>query len=176
HWGLSGPAVLKLSAFGARYLADKNYQYSIIINWLDKPFSDVLNELKALKKEQPKKHIQLKSVFREIPRRLWEKLVFAAEINNDDCWADLSYKQLECLANQLTRSVLNAEGKTTFKEEFVTAGGIDLKEINFKRFESKIHKNLFFAGEVLNIDAVTGGFNFQNAWTGGYIIGMAMTT
>lgn len=175
HWGLSGPAVLKLSSFGARYLADKNYQYTIIINWLDKPFSDVLNELKSLKKEQPKKHVQLKSVFREIPRRLWEKLVFAAEINNDVCWADLSYKQLECLANQLTRSLLHAEGKTTFKEEFVTSGGVDLKEINFKRFESKIHKDLFFAGEVLNIDAVTGGFNFQNAWTGGYIVGKAMT-
>ena len=171
HWGMSGPAVLKLSAFGARYLADKNYQYTVIINWLSTPFSDVLNELKALKKEQPKKLVHLKSVFHEIPRRLWEKLVFAAEIKNDMRWADLSYKQLECLANQLTKSVLNAEGKTTFKEEFVTAGGIDLKEINFKRFESKIHKNLFFAGEVLNIDAVTGGFNFQNAWTGGYIVG-----
>ena len=175
HWGMSGPAVLKLSAFGARYLADKNYQYTIIINWLNKPFSGVLNELKALKKEQPKKHVLLKSVFQEIPRRLWEKLVFAAEIKNDMRWADLSYKQLECLANQLTKSVLNAEGKTTFKEEFVTAGGIALKEINLKRFESKIHKNLFFAGEVLNIDAVTGGFNFQNAWTGGYIVGKAMT-
>ena len=171
HWGMSGPAVLKLSAFGARYLADKNYQYTVIINWLSTPFSDVLNELKALKKEQPKKLVHLKSVFHEIPRRLWEKLVFAAEIKNDMRWADLSYKQLECLANQLTKSVLNAEGKTTFKEEFVTAGGIALKEINFKRFESKIHKNLFFAGEVLNIDAVTGGFNFQNAWTGGYIVG-----
>ena len=171
HWGMSGPAVLKLSAFGARYLADKNYQYTVIINWLSTPFSDVLNELKALKKEQPKKLVHLKSVFHEIPRRLWEKLVFAAEIKNDMRWADLSYKQLECLANQLTKSVLNAEGKTTFKEEFVTAGGIALKEINLKRFESKIHKNLFFAGEVLNIDAVTGGFNFQNAWTGGYIVG-----
>ena len=171
HWGMSGPAVLKLSAFGARYLADKNYQYTVIINWLSTPFSDVLNELKALKKEQPKKLVHLKSVFHEIPRRLWEKLVFAAEIKNDMRWADLSYKQLECLANQLTKSVLNAEGKTTFKEEFVTAGGIALKEIDFKRFESKIHSNLFFAGEVLNIDAVTGGFNFQNAWTGGYIVG-----
>ncbi|MDH5413556.1 MAG: NAD(P)/FAD-dependent oxidoreductase [Flavobacteriaceae bacterium] len=174
HWGMSGPAVLKLSAFGAQYLADKNYQYTVIINWLSKPFSDVLNELKAQKKEQPKKHVQLKSVLYEIPRRLWEKLVLAAEIKKDARWADLSNKQLEYLANQLTRSVFNAEGKTTFKEEFVTAGGIDLKEVDFKRFESKKHKNLFFAGEVLNIDAVTGGFNFQNAWTGGYIVGKAM--
>jgi hypothetical protein len=174
HWGMSGPAILKLSAFGARYLADKNYQYTVIINWLSTPFSIVLNELKALKKEQPKKLVHLKSVFHEIPRRLWEKLVLAAEINNDMRWADLSNKQLENLANQLTKTVLYADGKTTFKEEFVTAGGIDLKEIDFKRFESKIHKNLFFAGEVLNIDAVTGGFNFQNAWTGGYIAGKAL--
>ena len=100
--------------------------------------------------------------------------MIAAEIKNDARWADLSNKQLENLANQLTKTVLKANGKTTFKEEFVTAGGIDLKEIDFKRFESKIHKNLFFAGEVLNIDAVTGGFNFQNAWTGGYIAGKAM--
>lgn len=174
HWGMSGPAVLKLSAFGARFLAEKNYQYNIHVNWLSKPFNTVLNELKALKIEQLKKHVHLKSVFQEIPRRLWEKLVIAAEIKKDARWADLSNKQLENLANQLTKTVLNANGKTTFKEEFVTAGGIDLKEIDFKRFESKIHKNLFFAGEVLNIDAVTGGFNFQNAWTGGYIAGKAM--
>ena len=174
HWGISGPAVLKLSAFGARFLAEKNYQYNVIINWLSTPFSDVLDELKAIKKEQLKKHVHLKSVFHEIPRRLWEKLVLAAEIKNDARWADLSNKQLENLATQLTETVLQADGKTTFKEEFVTAGGIDLKEINFKRFESKKHKNLYFAGEVLNIDAVTGGFNFQNAWTGGYIAGNAM--
>lgn len=174
HWGISGPAVLKLSAFGARYLADKNYQYKVNINWLSTPFPNVLNELKAIKIEQLKKHVHLKSVFHEIPRRLWEKLVLAADIKNDARWADLSNKHLENLATQLTKTVLQADGKTTFKEEFVTAGGIDLKEINFKRFESKIHKNLFFAGEVLNIDAVTGGFNFQNAWTGGYIVGKTM--
>jgi hypothetical protein len=174
HWGISGPAVLKLSAFGARYLADKNYQYKVNINWLSTPFPNVLNELKAIKIEQLKKHVHLKSVFHEIPRRLWEKLVLAADIKNDARWADLSNKQLENLATQLTKTVLQADGKTTFKEEFVTAGGIDLKEIDFKRFESKIHKNLFFAGEVLNIDAVTGGFNFQNAWTGGYIVGKTM--
>ena len=174
HWGISGPAVLKLSAFGARYLADKNYQYKVNINWLSTPFPNVLNELKAIKIEQLKKHVHLKSVFHEIPRRLWEKLVLAADIKNDARWADLSNKQLENLATQLTKTILQADGKTTFKEEFVTAGGIDLKEINFKRFESKIHKNLFFAGEVLNIDAVTGGFNFQNAWTGGYIVGKTM--
>ena len=171
HWGVSGPAVLKLSAFGARFLAEKDYQYNVKVNWLSKPFQKVLDHLKALKKEHQKKQVIIKSIFQEIPKRLWENLVQASEIKREQRWADISNKQLENLANQLTKSVFNANGKTTFKEEFVTAGGVDLKEINFKRFESKKHKNLFFAGEVLNIDAVTGGFNFQNAWTGGYIVG-----
>lgn len=174
HWGISGPAVLKLSAFGARFLAEKNYQYNVYVNWLSKPFQNVLEELKGIKKEHQKKQIRLKTAFKTIPKRLWENLVQASEINLEQRWADLSNKQLENLANQLTKTVFNANGKTTFKEEFVTAGGVDLKEINFKRFESKLHKNLFFAGEVLNIDAITGGFNFQNAWTGGYIAGKSM--
>jgi len=174
HWGISGPVVLKLSAFGARFLAEKNYQYSVHINWLSMPSYDVLDELKKIKKDHPKKQIILKSYFPEIPKRLWENLVIASEIKIEQRWAGLSNKQLENLSEQLTKSVFNANGKATFKEEFVTAGGIDLKEINFKRFESKLHKNLFFAGEVLNIDAVTGGFNFQNAWTGGYIAGKSM--
>jgi predicted Rossmann fold flavoprotein len=171
HWGLSGPAVLKLSAFGALFLAEKNYHYEVRVNWLSKHFSTVMDKLKILKRENPKKQIILKSVFKDLPKRLWEKLVIASQIKEDQRWADISNKQLEQLSNQLTKSVFKAYGKTTFKEEFVTAGGVDLKEINFKRFESKIHKNLFFAGEVLNIDAVTGGFNFQNAWTGGFIAG-----
>ena len=171
HWGISGPAVLKLSAFSARFLAEKDYQYNVTINWLSRPFHSVVDHLKALKKEHQKKLVSLKPIFQEIPKRLWENLVVASEIKTKQRWADLSNKQLENLATQLTSSVFNANGKTTFKEEFVTAGGVHLKEINFKRFESKKHKNLFFAGEVLNIDAVTGGFNFQNAWTGGYIVG-----
>ena len=174
HWGLSGPAVLRLSAFGARFLAEKNYQYNVIVNWLSKPSQKVLENLKDIKKENQKKQVGLMSVFKEIPKRLWENLVLASEISPEQRWADLSNRQLENLTNQLTKSVFNANGKTTFKEEFVTSGGIDLKEINFRRFESKLHKNLFFAGEVLNIDAVTGGFNFQNAWTGGYIAGKAI--
>ena len=174
HWGISGPAVLKLSAFGARLLAEKNYQYNVIVNWISKSFLEVFEKLKNIKKENHKKQVGLRSVFKEIPKRLWENLVIASEISLEQRWADLSNKQLDNLANQLTKSVFNANGKTTFKEEFVTSGGIDLKEINFKRFESKLHKNLFFAGEVLNIDAVTGGFNFQNAWTGGYIAGKAI--
>ena len=174
HWGLSGPAILKLSAFGARILADKNYQYNVLVNWLGQDTDSVFDELQQLKKSQAKKQVNLKSPFSDIPRRLWERLVAASEIKNNQNWADLSNKQLQNLANQLTKGLFNANGRTTFKEEFVTAGGIDLKEINFKRFESKKHKNLFFVGEVLNIDAVTGGFNFQNAWTGGFICANAI--
>ena len=174
HWGMSGPAVLKLSAFGARILAEKNYQYNVEVNWLSRPTDKIVNVLLNLKKKQPKKQVILKSPFTEIPRRLWERLVVASGISEKHKWADLSNKQIEALANQLTKGMFNANGKSTFKEEFVTAGGIDLKEINFKRFESRIHNNLFFVGEMLNIDAVTGGFNFQNAWTGGFIAAKAI--
>ena len=174
HWGMSGPAVLKLSAFGARILADKNYQYNVEVNWVSRPTAKVLNVLLNLKKKEPRKTVILKSPFTEISKRLWERFVVASEIQSTQNWADLNNHQLENLANQLTKGVFNANGRTTFKDEFVTAGGIDLKEINFKRFESKKHKNLFFVGEVLNIDAVTGGFNFQNAWTGGYICANAL--
>jgi len=170
HWGLSGPGILKLSAWGALELHQKDYQFEIEVNWLSKSFEKVLDELKSVKNEQSKKQVILRAVFEEISKRLWEKLVVAAKIPYDFQWAQLNNKQLEQLALQLTKSRFNVSGKSTFKEEFVTAGGIDLKEINFKRFESKLHKNLFFAGEVLNIDAVTGGFNFQNAWTGGWIV------
>ena len=175
HWGLSGPAVLKLSAFGARILAEKKYQYNVEVNWLSRPTDKVLNVLLNLKKKEPRKTVILKSPFTEIPKRLWERFVLFSEIKATQNWADLNNHQLQNLANQLTKGVYNANGRTTFKDEFVTAGGVDLKEINFKRFESKIHKNLFFVGEVLNIDAVTGGFNFQNAWTGGYICAKAIS-
>jgi len=174
HWGMSGPAVLKLSSFGARVLAEKGYQYNVEVNWLSRPTEKIVNVLLKLKKKQPKKQVLLKSPFTEIPRRLWERLVLAAGVVETFKWADLSNDHIEKLANQLTKGVYNANGKSTFKEEFVTAGGIDLKEINFKRFESRKHNNLFFVGEMLNIDAVTGGFNFQNAWTGGFIAAKAI--
>lgn len=170
HWGLSGPAILKLSAWGALDLNQKNYQFEIEVNWLDKKQETVLNLLTIHKKESPKKQIYLYSPFKEIPKRLWQKLFVASEIKEQTTWAQLSNTQLQNLVKQLTKSIFEVTGKSTFKEEFVTAGGVDLKEINFKRFESKLHKNLFFAGEVLNIDAITGGFNFQNAWTGAWIV------
>jgi len=169
HWGMSGPAVLKLSAFGAKILAEKKYQYNVEVNWLSRPTDKVLNVLLNLKKKEPRKTVVLKSPFTEISKRLWERFVLFSEIKSNQNWADVKNNQLEKLAHQLTKGIYNANGRTTFKDEFVTAGGIDLKEINFKTFESKLHSNLYFVGEILNIDAVTGGFNFQNAWTGGYI-------
>ena len=175
HWGISGPAVLKLSAFGARILADKNYQYNVEVNWLSRPTDKILNVLLNLKKKEPRKTVALRSPFTEISKRLWERFVLFSGIQSTQNWADLNNRQLEELSNQLTKGNYNANGRTTFKEEFVTAGGVDLKEINFKRFESKHHKNLFLVGEVINIDAVTGGFNFQNAWTGGYICAKALS-
>lgn len=175
HWGLSGPAILKLSAFGARVLAEKKYNYKVSVNWLSRSTSQIVKVLGDFKKKDAKKTVVVKSPFQEIPRRLWERLVTAANINPHQNWADISNHQLDTLARQLTASEFQANGRTTFKEEFVTAGGIDLKEINFKRFESKLHSNLFYVGEILNIDAVTGGFNFQNAWTGGYICAKAIS-
>lgn len=170
HWGLSGPGILKLSAWGARELFDKNYQFSIEVNWLDTlSFEHCVAELKTIKVTEAKKLVKNRKAF-DIPTRLWEKLIEAAEISDDLKWADLSKQKLNNLANQLTNCQFSVNGKSTFKEEFVTAGGIELKEVNLKTMESKLHKNLYFVGEILNIDALTGGFNFQNAWSGGYIV------
>ena len=174
HWGLSGPAILKLSAFGARILADKNYQYKVGVNWLSTSTNQVIETLNSTKKKNNKKQIGIKSPFNEIPKRLWERFLTTSNINTNKNWADVSKNEITAIANQLTNAVFHAQGKSTFKEEFVTAGGIDLKEINFKKFESKLHNNLFYVGEILNIDAVTGGFNFQNAWTGGFICANAI--
>ena len=174
HWGMSGPAILKLSAWGARILETKNYQFVIYVNWLnDLGTSEVETILKNLKQENAKKMVSKKSPF-ELTNRLWERLVLASGILEDTKWADLSKTQLQRLSQELTKSVFQVNGKSTFKEEFVTAGGIDLKEINFKTMESKLHKNLYFAGEIVNIDAITGGFNFQNAWTSGFVVANAV--
>ena len=176
HWGMSGPAILKLSAFGARVLAEKNYEYQVQVDWLSRPTHKIVNVLLNLKKKHSKKQVIVRSPFEEIPKRLWERFVLASKIKTTFNWADVSHDQIDALANQLTKSVFTAKGKSTFKEEFVTAGGVDLKEINFKNFESKLQNNLFFVGEVLNIDAVTGGFNFQNAWTGGWLCAKALAS
>jgi predicted Rossmann fold flavoprotein len=175
HWGMSGPAILKLSAWGARELNKHDYNFSIVVNWLPQWTRDeILEELKELKFSQAKQQVFKYAQF-ELPKRLWRSLAAAAGIQETATWATLSKNELQELAGQLTSAEFQVNGKSTFKEEFVTAGGIELSEINFKTFESKLHKNLFFAGEILNIDAITGGFNFQNAWTGAYIAAKAMT-
>jgi predicted Rossmann fold flavoprotein len=170
HWGLSGPGILRLSAWGANLLAEKKYQFAIVVNWLnDFTFDETLENLRDLKISESKKTVSKKSPY-ELSNRLWESLCIASGIATETKWTDLTKNQLTNLANQLTNCEFQVNGKSTFKEEFVTAGGIDLKEINFKTMESKLFPNLFFAGEIVNIDAITGGFNFQNAWTSGYIL------
>ena len=174
HWGMSGPGILRLSAWGARELFDKNYHFAILVNWLNETtFEECIDLLKDIKIENAKKAISKKSPF-EMPNRLWERLVLASGISVETTWADCKKIELNALANQLTNGEFQVNGKSTFKEEFVTAGGIDLKEVNFKTMESKIIPNIYFAGEILNIDAITGGFNFQNAWTGGFIVAQSI--
>ncbi len=174
HWGFSGPAVLKLSAWAAKELHEMHYNFRIKVNWMPEYTLDTmigfLTEIKAV---EPKRTV-LKSKVLELPTRLWGRLVRASEIHDGQRWADITKNQLNALALQLTKGSFRIEGKSTFKEEFVTAGGVDLKEINFKTFESKLFPNLYLAGEVINVDAVTGGFNFQNAWTGAYIAAQSM--
>lgn len=174
HWGMSAPSILKLSAFGALEFAKRDYKFQIEINFIKQSFEDCLETLRALKQEMAKKTV-FKSTQFDVPKRLWHKLVLASNMDMETRWADLNKGQLENLSGQLTRAVFKVDGKSTFKEEFVTAGGVNLKEVNFKTFESKRVKNLYFAGEVLNIDAVTGGFNFQNAWTGAYIAAQSIS-
>lgn len=174
HWGMSGPAILKLSAWGARELSELP-EFEIVVNWLgDTVSEDVLNSLKELRYKNARQLI-LKGTQLGLPRRLWLNLGKAAGVTQDLRWADLSKTTLSAMVSQLTSCVLQVHGKSTFKEEFVTAGGVDLKEVDFKTFQSRHLDNLFFAGEILNIDAITGGFNFQNAWTGGYIVAKAIT-
>ncbi|MUV04724.1 aminoacetone oxidase family FAD-binding enzyme [Flavobacterium rakeshii] len=169
HWGMSGPGILRVSAWGARELFDKNYQFTLQVNWLNETgFEECEETLWDLKQNQPKKTVVKYCPF-DFPNRLWHSLVNAAGISAEARWADVSKVQLLALVAQLVNGEFKVNGKSTFKEEFVTAGGIELKEVNFKTMESKMQKDLYFAGEILNIDAITGGFNFQNAWTGGYI-------
>ncbi|MFT5255335.1 MAG: putative Rossmann fold flavoprotein, partial [Candidatus Paceibacteria bacterium] len=175
HWGMSGPAILKLSAWGARVLETVSYKFTVIVNWLlYETQEDVLERLLKLKTKHPKQTV-LKYAQFEVPKRLWQSLVQTSGIDAAEIWADISKNKLQNLAQQLTQSYFEVNGKSTFKEEFVTAGGVALEEVNFKTYESKIHPNLYFAGEVMNVDAITGGFNFQNAWTSGYIVSKAIS-
>lgn len=174
HWGLSGPAVLRISAWGARNLYALNYKFPLEINFLpEKDPQTVSKLLAAVKQENGKKMLAPNPMF-NLPSRLWVRLVEAADIPAERRWADLGKAELQQLTAQLMQATFQITGKSTFKEEFVTAGGVSLKELNFKTFESRVCPNLYLAGEVLDIDAITGGFNFQAAWTGGYLAGLSM--
>lgn len=169
HWGFSGPAVLKLSASAARELSKMNYDFSISINWIaDYHENSVLEKLKSIRQEFAGKKIVNKNPF-TIPQRLWQYQLEQSGIDSEKRWADLPAKQQNILAKQLCAQTFHVKGKTTFKEEFVTAGGIKLNEVDSATMESKIVPNLFFAGEILDVDGITGGFNFQHAWTSGWI-------
>lgn len=174
HWGLSGPAVLRISAWGARDLHARAYKFPLEINFLgEMPAAEVSDFFQKNKLENGKKQVAAQALW-GLPTRLWQRLAEAAALPPERRWADLSKPEAQALATQLTAAVFQVTGKSTFKEEFVTAGGVALKALNFKTFESKICPNLFLAGEVLDVDAITGGFNFQAAWTGGWLAGRAM--
>lgn len=174
HWGLSGPAILKLSAWGARELADKQYQFSIIINWLGHITEQELREQwNDYRMSYASQKIHGKNPF-ELPNRLWEYFLAMAGIDEATKWAELKSAQQQRLIQLLVAHPFDIKGKTTFKEEFVTCGGISLQEIDPQTMMSKKMNNLFFAGEVTNVDGVTGGFNFQHAWTSGWIAARAI--
>ena len=174
HWGMSGPAVLKLSAWGARQLADKNYHFEISVNWLgNRNENELRDEWLFFRDRFAAQKIGNKNPF-ELPNRLWIHLLRESFIDESLRWAELTSKQQNKLIQTLTAQTFLVKGKTTFKEEFVTCGGIKLNEIDPKTMQSKIVPHLFFAGEITDVDGVTGGFNFQNAWTGGWIAAKAI--
>ncbi len=175
HWGLSGPATLKLSAWAARFLKNCGYRSTLQINWLPATGSDQLRAtLLAVKEQMPQKSIHRNCPVL-IPQRLWQSLLDYCEISADSLWAGLSNKKLDRLLQELQRGQFQITGKGVFKEEFVTCGGVRLGEVDFKTMASKICPGLYFAGEILDIDGVTGGFNFQNAWTTGWLAGTSIS-
>jgi len=174
HWGLSGPAILKMSAWGARALHDLNYQFPLLVNWLpDFSAEKIVEEFQA-RREHSGAKLLVNVPLAPLTARLWEQLVLAAGIARDTRWAALTRAQIHALTQQLTRTEFSVAGKSLNKDEFVTCGGVKLAEVNFQTLESKVCPGLFFAGELLDIDGITGGFNFQAAWTTGFIAGKAM--
>jgi predicted Rossmann fold flavoprotein len=176
HWGMSGPAILKLSAWGARLLYDKNYQFNVQVNWLSIKNESEVNEL--LETTLPtirKKKIANANPF-GLANRMWLFLLNKVELSPDSLWLELSKKNRNKLINVLLNDIYAVSGKTTFKEEFVTCGGVNLSDIDMKTMQSRVCKDLYFAGEVMDVDGITGGFNFQAAWTTGFIAGKLMTS
>ena len=174
HWGLSGPSVLKLSAWGARFLHEHHYQTPLLVNWLPQHTEETLRKtLLAVKSQLPRRLI-INSCPVPIPKRLWSSLVTFVGISAEERWAEVSKKALNGLIQELIQGRYSIKGKGVFKEEFVTCGGVRLKEVDFKTMESRLVPHLYFAGEILDIDGVTGGFNFQSAWTTAWLAGQAM--
>jgi predicted Rossmann fold flavoprotein len=174
HWGLSGPAILKLSAWGARVLHDCGYKFTLRVNWAPRFNAESLRaELEAARAANPRKQVSTWCPL-GLPSRLWERLVEAAGIAPTTPWTAVSGLALRALAGQVGAAEFAVNGKSMFKEEFVTCGGVRLSEVDFKTMESRLAPGLHFAGEVLDIDGVTGGFNFQSAWTTGWLAGRAM--
>jgi len=171
HAGLSGPAVLKLSAWGARELHEMDYNFILSINWVSGDnYDKVRLRLKTLREKEGVAKISKRGYFK-IPQRLWERLIAVSNVDFEKRWNEVSNKDIDNIATCLTDTRHPIKGKNTFKEEFVTCGGVSLKEVNFKTMESRICPGLYFAGEVLDIDGITGGFNFQSAWSTAWIFG-----
>ncbi|WP_333851012.1 NAD(P)/FAD-dependent oxidoreductase [Epilithonimonas sp.] len=175
HWGLSGPAVLKISAWEARTLAKLKYQFEIEVNFISKPISDAEEELKEFKNQNPKRSIGQSKIF-DVTNRFWNKILEINQINPEKQIANLSGKEMNMILENLCKKKLLVTGKSTFKDEFVTAGGVDLREIDFKNMASKLLPNFYICGEVLNIDAITGGFNFQACWSEAWLISQKLNT
>lgn len=169
HWGLSGPAILKISAWKARELAAMKYQFSILVNFLGIDLEDASEIFHEFRQDNPKKTIGASKIF-DITSRFWHRILFLAKVDLNKNISSLSTKEIQNILQNLCKNEMKVTGKSTYKDEFVTAGGIELKEINFKNMSSKILENFYIAGEVLNIDAVTGGFNFQACWSEGFLI------
>lgn len=174
HWGLSGPAVLKLSAWAARALHDQDYQATLKINWLPQSNPETMRQQFQSVRSQLAHKTAIANCPVPVPRRLWEKLLTAIGISPETRWAEVSNKLLNQLLQELTQGQYSVTGKGVFKEEFVTCGGVPLKEVDFKTMQSRLCPGLYLAGEILDIDGITGGFNFQSAWTTGWIAGNAM--
>ena len=175
HWGLSGPAVLKLSAWGARALHECHYQAKLLVNWLPELDRETLrSQILSVKAAQPKKAIASYRGVNILPHRLWQYLIVRAGMTPEDRWAVISNKAIEQLIREIAQAEYLIQGKGVFKEEFVTCGGVNLKEVDFKTMQSRLVPGLYFAGEILDIDGVTGGFNFQSAWTTAWLAGQAM--
>lgn len=171
HWGMSGPAILKLSAFGARLLSEKEYEFKIQVNWVNvQNHAVVMDDLKNIVDSNPSKNLSSVRPY-AVPDRLWRYLLEKSDLPADKKWNELGKRGLNKLVGVLTNDIYSVKGKTTFKEEFVTCGGVSLESVDMKSMQSKVCDNLYFAGELLDIDGITGGFNFQAAWTTAFIAG-----